>query len=430
MPEVSVASPSTDVRTRRWFPVVMFLGIAAVLYGIVAVVGDWVPQAERVANVTTYYRGPSVLEGWLRYDAGWYRSIVDHGYSFVPGQMSSVAFFPAYPMAMRFLSDTFGGDPSAWGVAITFASGLAVAVLFFHWCRDRVGAAAAPLATTVLLLWPYGWYLLGAVYADALFLAAVLLAFTFLERDRVLLAALAGALATSTRPVGAAVVVGLTFRLLERRGALRLPVLDRVRPFRADRRAGAPDELADPVVDADRGPVVIELRRLRRFDPLILLSAAGLVAYVIYLWHTFGEPFAFADAESAPGWDQRPGPRTWFKTAWLSRLVHYPGNPDGYFLSITFQAALAIGLLLLVPMVVRRIGWGYGLYTLAVLAIPLVGSKDFMGIGRYALTAFPSFAMVGVLLVDRHRARWVWFPVSGILLAALCGAFAYGHYVA
>src|SRR5690606_34565086 len=107
------------------------------------------------------------------------------------------------------------------------------------------------------------------------------------------------------------------------------------------------------------------------------------VAYVVYLWHTFGEPFAFADAESAPGWDQRPGPRTWFKTAWLSRLVHYPGDPDGYFLGITFQAALAIGLLLLVPMVVRRVGWGYGLYTVAVLAIPLVGSKDFMGIGRY-----------------------------------------------
>jgi hypothetical protein len=176
--------------------------------------------------------------------------------------------------------------------------------------------------------------------------------------------------------------------------------------------------------------VVFEWRRLRRADPAILLSAAGLVVYVAYLWDRFGEPFAFADAESAPGWDQRPGPRTWFKTGWLSRVVHFVGDPNGYTLSITFQAVLAIGLLLLVPLVIRRIGWGYAAYTVGVLAIPLVGSKDFMGIGRYALTAFPSFAVLGVLLSERPRVRAAWLPVSGVVLVALCSAFAYGHYVA
>jgi hypothetical protein len=432
--DISLDAPPRSALARlaasRWLPVVLFLTVAVVLYGVVAIIGDWVPQSDRVANSTTYYHGPSILEGWLRWDAGWYRSIVDHGYFFVHGQQSSVAFFPAYPISMEFLADTVGGDPSAWGVALTFASGLLVAVLFYQWCRDRIGATAAPVALAVMLLWPYGWYLFGAVYADALFLAMVLLAFTFLERDRVLLAALAGAVATSTRPVGAAVLLGLVFRLLERRGALRLPILDRVRLFRADRRAGAPPELADPNVDEERGSIVVEWRRLRPLDPLILLAASGLLAYVVYLWRTFDEPFAFADAESAPGWDQAPGFRTWFKTAWFSRLVHLPGDPNGYFVSITFQAILALTLLALIPLVVRRIGWGYGIYTLAVLAIPLVGSKDFMGIGRYALTAFPSFAALGLVLTERPRARAAWFPVSAFLLVALCGAFAYGHYVA
>jgi hypothetical protein len=254
-----------------WFPVAAFASVALVLYGIVALesVVDLWNGPER--NVATYYHGPNVLEGWLRWDAGWYRSIVDHGYYFVPGRQSSVAFFPAYPLSMRFLSDTFGGDPSAWGVALTLASGLLVAVLFFSWCRRRIGAAAAPTALAVLVLWPYGWYLFGAVYADALFVAAVLAAFTLLERDRVLLAALAGAVATATRPVGAAVVVGLVVRLLERRGALRLPVLDRTRLFGAPRRAGAPAELADPRVDAGRGPVVVDVDRGRPGDPALLV---------------------------------------------------------------------------------------------------------------------------------------------------------------
>jgi hypothetical protein len=434
MHETSVRPAGAGVPADRsrswWWPVVVFAGVAVVLYFAVALFGDWVPQGSRTENVTTYYHGPNVLEGWLRWDAGWYRSIVDNGYFYVKGQQSSVAFFPGYPLAMEALADVFGGDPSAWGVALTFASGLAVAVLFFRWCRERVGAAAAPTAVAVLLLWPYAWYLFGAVYADALFLAAVLLAFTFLERDRVLLAAIAGALATATRPVGAAVVLGLVLRLLERRGALRLPVLDRLRWYRGRPRAGAPPELADPATDAGRGPVVFEWRRLHRTDPAILLSAVGLLLYVVYLWDRFGEPFAFADAESAPGWDQRPGPRTWFKTGWMSRVVHFAGDPNGYTVSISFQAVLAIGLLLLVPLVVRRIGWGYAAYTVGVLAIPLVGSKDFMGIGRYALTAFPSFAVLGVLLSERPRLRAAWLPVSGVLLVALCSAFAYGHYVA
>jgi hypothetical protein len=393
------SAASRRVLASSWFPVALFLAVAVVLYTIVAVVGDWVPQSERQDNVTTYYGGPQVLEGWLRFDAGWYRSIVDHGYFFEHGRMSSVAFFPAYPLAMEALSDVFGGDPSAWGVALTFASGLAVAVLFHRWCRDLVGAAAAPVAVALVLLWPYGWYLFGAVYADALFLAAVLGAFTLLERDRVLLAALAGALATATRPVGAAVVLGLVCRVLERRGAVRWPLS-------------------------------LDLRRVRRTDASILLAASGLVAYVVYLWNQFGEPFAFADAESAPGWDQAPGPRTWFKTAWFSRLVHLPDNPNGYFASITFQAVLALGLLALVPVVVRRIGWSYGVYTAAVLAIPLVGSKDFMGIGRYALTAFPAFAALGLVLSGRPKVLAVWLPVSAVVLGVLCGAFAYGHYVA
>jgi hypothetical protein len=418
------------IRHSRWMPVLLFIVTAVVLYLLVAVFGDWVPESKRAENVTTYYHGPGVLDGWLRWDAGWYRSIVDNGYFYVKGEQSSVAFFPAYPLAMKGLSNAFGGDPSAWGVFVTFASGFAVALLFHQWCRDRVGLAVAPIAVAALLLWPYGWYLFGAVYADALFLAAVLLAFTFLERDRVLLAALAGALATSTRPVGAAVVLGLSLRLLERRGALRFPVLDRVRWLHGASRAGAPADLADPVVDRGRAPIVFDWRRLRRSDPLILLAATGLIAYVIYLWNEFGEPFAFAHAESAPGWDQAPGPRTWFKTGWASRVVHFPGDPNGYTVSITFQAVLAIGLLLLIPLVVKRIGWGYAAYTIGVLAIPFVGSKDFMGIGRYALTAFPSFAVLGCLLAERGKLRVAWFAVSSVLLAGLCSAFAYGHYVA
>jgi hypothetical protein len=378
-----------------------------------------------------WYTGPDLFRGWVRWDAGWYRSIVDNGYYFAKDRQSSVAYFPVYPLVTEFLADVLGGDPSAWGVAVTIASGLVVAVLFHRWCRERMSRPRAATALLCMVLWPYAFYLFGAVYADALFLAMVLLAFTFVERDQPVLAAVAGAVATATRPVGAAVVVGLVLRTLERRGALRLPVLDKVRWLGAvGGRAGAPAALADRTDDRARGWITLDLRRLRRTDPAVVLSICGLLAYMLYLWHEFGEPFAFAQAESAPGWDQDPGPRVWLKFAWWSRLLHLPGSGPWYFTGITIQAALAAGLLLLVPLVLKRFGWAYATYTVSVLAIPLIGSKDFMGIGRYSLAAFPSFAILGELLATRPRARAACLVSGSIGLVALAAAFSRNGYVA
>lgn len=421
-PPVRAPRPARPTsRPPLWVGLVLYAAIAAVLFVLVAVFAS---AAE------PWYPGPSALGGWVRADSGWYRNIAQNGYFFTPGKQSSVAFFPAYPLATRGLHNLFGGDWSSWGVAVTFASGALVAGLFFAWCRSRMVPTAALTSLLVLLLWPYAWYLFGAVYADALFVAMVLLAFTLLERDHPVLAGIAGAVATATRPVGIAVVLGLVLRLLERRGALRVPVLDRIAWLApAGGRAGAPADVAQPE-PAERRWGVLDLRRLRRLDPLVVLAAGGLLGYMAYLWRTFDEPLAFAKAESAPGWDQSPGAHTWLKFAWFSRLVHLPGSGPRYFAFITFQAVLALALLALVPLVLKRFGWGYAVYTLGVLAIPLLGSKDFMGIGRYALTAFPSFAVLGQVLDERPRARVTWLASSAVLLVALTVAFSRAEYVA
>lgn len=437
------ASRATGMRLRaftswRGYPVALYLGMAAVLYLLVALAlepfasnyafgDDQHPFTLREA----YYTGPARLAGWVRWDAGWYRSIADNGYYFRGKvEQSSVAFFPLYPLSMRWLRDTFGGDASAWGVAITSASGFGAAMLYWRWLAARIAPGARATAFAVLVLWPYAYYLYGAAYADALFVFLVLAAFTCVERDKVALAALFGALATATRPVGIAVVLGLTARVLEQRGVVRLAVLDRIRWLgRRGGRAGAPAELQDPSVDAGR-LLVVEPRRLRRTDLLVLLSATGLLAYMVYLWQEFDDPVAFATAEAAPGWAQEPGPKVWFKTAWFSRLVNLPDSGGRYFALITVQAVLVIGLVLLVPRICKRFGWAYAGYTLVLLAFPLVGSKDFMGLGRYALGAFPAFAMVGELLAERPRLRRVWFAGSTLGLCLFASSYARDGYVA
>ncbi|MGH9149672.1 MAG: mannosyltransferase family protein, partial [Acidimicrobiales bacterium] len=137
------------------------------------------------------------FEGWARWDTGWYWAIARDGYYYAgPNQQSPVAFFPAYPLAMRAVGWVVG-DLLVAGVLVSFAAGLGSVVLFHRWCRSAAGRPVARLALVLLVTYPFSFYLFGVVYSDALFLAAALGAFALVEHDRPLLAGLAGAVATA-----------------------------------------------------------------------------------------------------------------------------------------------------------------------------------------------------------------------------------------
>ncbi len=189
----------------------------------------------------------------------------------------------------------------------------------------------------------------------------------------------------------------------------------------------------------------IHLGRLRPADAGVLLSLLGLLGWMAYLWRTFGNPLAFQTVQQAPGWDQGTGPRTWFKVTFLERLVRLPDyiegwlDPNGgidawkdtlYTAGLVVQALLILAFAALLVVVWRRIGWGYAVYAAAVLAVPLLGSKDFQGVGRYLLPAFPCVAAAALLLVDRPTLRRIWVPVSLMLSCGFAFAFARGYYVA
>jgi hypothetical protein len=123
----------------------------------------------------------------------------------------------------------------------------------------------------------------------------------------------------------------------------------------------------------------------------------------VWLWLEFGNPLAFVEVESAPGWNQGVGPRTWFKVIYLGTLIK---GPYGIAVLLTLQALACGAAVLLLRRVWRLFGWGYLAYAAVVLAIPTVGTKDFMGTGRYVLVAFPVLAAAGDYLATTER-RWV-----------------------
>ena len=94
------------------------------------------------------------------------------------------------------------------------------------------------------------------------------------------------------------------------------------------------------------------------------------------------------------------------------------------------HAFVALGALALVPATRRHLGWGYAVYVALAVGLPTISSKDFMGLGRYVLSAFPIFLTLALLMRDKPRLAAGWLVVSGMTLALLAMAWGAGGYVA
>lgn len=399
-PRTSVAEPiprRSPTRNLLAGVALAYVAIAGILTGIAALAVHLAGAAPTLA-----YRGSSVLGGWCRFDCTWYVDIAQRGYSYTPGKQSSVAFFPGYPLVVRAV-DSIVGSPIISTALVTWVAGFAAAVLFALWTTGRFEARVAGWAVAVFLLYPYGFFLFGAGYGDALFVAFVLAAFLLVEHDQPVLAGVAGALAGVTRPIGVAVVAGLVLVVLERRGGL-------------PRRSSTTGALARLGV-----PARIDVGRFRLRDAGVLLAVLGPVAWSAWLAERFGDAFAYVTVQQA--WDQTEGPHTWFKVGFGGQLLHGPDT--GYVVGLVIQAILTLVALLAVPAIARRLGPGYAGYTAVVVVLAALGTKDFQGMGRYLLAAFPLFALVGALIADRPRVRVAVVGACGALLAL--GAFGFAR---
>ena len=419
VPIATGGDEATEDRTVRRGPsplLVAVLGFLAVSV-VLLLLGRLALDAQVATARQDFEPGVGWFGQWVRWDGNWYYRIAHDGYDWGDGVYRAIAFWPTYPMAIRGLS-VLTNDGYDAGLIITWCSGFAAVVLFARWCQDRMTRAASIAAVVTLLLLPYAWYLHWAVYGDALFAATALGAFLLLERDRPLLAGLVGAVASAGRPMGMAVAFGLTLLSLERRDVL----------VAMEPRPGG-DPTWRRLLTWLRVPRALALRRLRLRDLGVLLAFSGPLLYMWFLWHSEGDPLAFIEAERAPGWGHDPGPRTWLKLSFLGAL-----RGDLFAretLGMILHGTIAVGAVLLIPKVIRRFGWGYGVFCLILVGIPVLSSKDFYGLGRYLLAAFPVVAVAGEWLVDRPVwARAAVWSVSGTLLAFISYSYARGLYVA
>jgi hypothetical protein len=323
-------------------------------------------------------------DSFARHDSGWYFGIARYGYEFVQGGRSNLAFFPLYPMLMRYLAIAMGGGRTKVymaGIIISWVAFIVACVLLYRLARHFVSDADAERAVTYAAAFPFAFFY-GVVYSEALYLMLSLAAFLAFRNRRWLLGGLAGAALSATRV----------------NGILALPALAWVAWIAA-------------------GDDRTERRRALLGVALVPLGLAIYSSFVFSLSGSFIEWMI-----SITRWGYYPGGPPW--TALLDLIVpmltepyryltEAPGAP--YHLLNGLAALFAIAML---PAVKKRMGWPYVLYIVMNLWLPL-SSGVLEGLGRYTAVLFPLFIAIPTLpsIVGRQMVL-----ISFATLYMLCRA--------
>jgi hypothetical protein len=348
----------------------------------------------------------------VRWDAGWYLGIALNGYDWDPHArpttQQNVAFFPAYPLAVRVATAWLGGravrpdEPISgnrveWQYAIhrrALAAGLLLSIGAFGWglvylfrlARDLLDDDAAAGAVVMASAWPCAIFY-SAFYTEGFFFLSVVGAWYELRRRRFVAAAAWGLLCGLSRPNGFLVSVPLA--------------LVAVGDWRAVWRG-----------DGDA----------RRAAALGIAAAAapgvGMLLFSAWLGLSGAHPFAWLEAHQAWGRVATDVAGLFSERAELiaeQGFYTYTTNQPIELINATF---VLVALVLAVPITIR-FGPAYGVFLVLMIVPPLLRG-GFLSLGRLTSTLFPLFLYLGwqVRAADRN-AVVILFAGLQALLAVL-----------
>lgn len=394
--DASRAAPSRLQAIWRHQELVIPIGIALISRLVVFVAADLLM---RFALVGRHYALPftGAIAVWQRKDAQWYLLIAKQGYVDTPHAPYPhlwANFFPLYPLLIHVVAQFFAlfplADPYAIaGMLISWITFAVACVGLYRLTSRFFGQSVAVGATLLLAVFPFSLYY-GAAYTEAPYLALAVWAFVFIEQRQWWAASALAGLACAVRPPG--LLIGACVAL-----AYLLDWYLNYRPLRLNILA-------------------------------LALTPLGLFAYMFYCWARWGQPFAYVTA-SQLGWHgghlQTGGLR--FVAHALIHTPSWLGTRDGNHILDYFAILLMLGFLALIPLVWRRLGPIYALFTFASVAAPILDFSNANSLGRYLSVVFPIFMLLAFALRERPRLLAALSVVSGIVLILCATYFVAGY---
>jgi hypothetical protein len=413
-------------RVTYGFPIVV-----ALVHSIIVQIAAFVAQRYGEARDPSPPFGtmPPEMEGLAHYlveplrqwDGLWYRLIALEGYDF---HAANAAFWPLFPMSMRALSRATGLSLSLSGYLIANVSFVIALILLYRLVTLDFNHQIARRTLWAVALFPTAFFF-SAVYTEAPFLMLSVAAILSARLGRWWLAGALGVLAALTRSYGVFLIAPfavLYFRqygfylreLFPRVIAVGMPALGPlIFGWHLERVQGSWRAFINVQSMWNRTSAMPWTTMRCAIDGCVLeLTQYGQTRD----WNVQGADWGWIDQLRAdPSWSLITS------TAFRNRV----GDSDTLELVVTLllMALLLIGFKFLPLYQIA--------YTVPALVIPLFSPSTvhpLMSMPRFALTMFPLFIVIAILL----RRRWLAIPVAALsatLLFLLTMQFANWYWV-
>ncbi len=326
-----------------------------------------------VCGLVTHRGIPTEVSRW---DSLWFLKAASHGW---PTQLpmhnghvagNTVAFFPLFPLAIRWMSHLTGLPYLASGMILSELTGLIAMVGVWMLARHYSDQSAADRATLLVALFP-GSFVLSLVYSEGFAITFLAFGILALLQRRWLVAGLLGLLATVTTPVALAFEVSCLWCA-----------------YRA---------IAD---ERDWRSLVAPV-----------LAPVGFLSYQLWLWWHTGNPAAWRVTERG-GWHSYPS--LLYPVRIITTFVRDPVavTKTGDIL-VVGTVATAIGAVIAIR---SRLPMPALLYGLAAAVLGLISAP--IGLRpRFIFLAFPLIMAVGARLTGRAYAVLVSVSTVALIVA-------------
>ncbi len=308
-----------------------------------------------------------------RWDSKYYIDIAKHGYSYHPGALNNVAFFPLYPLVLKVLMVL---PIPLYVLAWLFnLACLVVAGIFLYRLVEEFHAKnKGYIAVIFMLILPTAFFY-QLIYTEALFLALSVTAVYMLRRQRWDWFGLLAFLAALTRSSGFILVI---------------PAL-----VEAWKLGGIKYVTRPRVIGALFAPV------------------AGLVAFYGYLQIRFGSYRVFFDTQS-----------TWGRRTFVLNRDHFILHTSPAIVNFALDATVSVLALAACFYIWKKLRPSYALYCLAAIILPL-STGTLMSVGRYILPLFPIPILLATVKKPAYQLALGFVLTLGFALSTILIANAY-----
>jgi hypothetical protein len=370
---------SPDTRTVLPIHLTSRLGVIAVGFLAVILIG-FPPEATKRWRI---YQN-DLLDLPARWDAGWYLGIAMEGYRYNPDAredyQQNIAFFPAYPMAIRYVSAVLGRQPLWAGVGISLVAFYLALVYLLRLARSELGndEDRSVTAVTLLAAYPFAVFF-SAAYTESLFLLTLVASVYHFRQNQLWQSAVWGLLCGLTRPNGSLLSVVLALMAIR-------PMWDA-----SARRLILPPPGGWPAM-------------LKR----VVAAGApgyGMLVFSAFIYQLTGNPLQWTMQNAAwgrvyRGLDSIVTDRATFIAN--NGLYSYASTQT---IDMFYTLAVIVALLAVWP-VFRRFGLPYAALILVTI-LPPMAAGGMLSMGRVTAILFPVFLWMGSTVPARHRMAWV-----------------------